>query len=126
MNEKREMSAREYLEKKAAMTGADGKGKCTIRCRECPLSNYNNSKGVGCGALETVYPWLAVEAVQEWEDAQKPKTILQDFLEKHPNAKMDRGGYRPAVCAKNLGYVDRCISVCECTMCWNQPLEVKE
>lgn len=48
------------------------------------------------------------------------KTILQDFLEKYPNAKLRKGIPR-GVCAEGLGYC-----VCDidksCFDCWNTPM----
>ena len=51
-----------------------------------------------------------------------PKTRLQDFLEKHPNAKTLCDG-TPKVCCADLGYCNNCIETdddTECGLCWNQ------
>lgn len=56
-----------YLKEKARMTKANN-GKCTIYCRDCPLSSYNTSTDIGCSRLEIMYPKEAVVVVQKWSD----------------------------------------------------------
>ena len=58
----------------------------------------------------------------------KGKTILQDLLEKYPNAKRGKDGV-PKLCPSKLGYSDteNCseMSFEECIDCWNRPVEEK-
>ena len=124
MSEKREMTARDYFEYKATMTGLDDKGRCTIKCRTCPISSNNNNCRVGCRELESIYPWRAIELVQKWAEEHPVKTIAEDFFEKFPNAPKDEDVPKP--CAKHCGYVDDCPEGVTCNECWKQPLEVKE
>lgn len=63
----------------------------------------------------------AVEIVEKWSKENPQKTILQDFLEKYPNARIDSKG-RPVSCPENLGYPTDCELV-KCCDCWNRPLE---
>lgn len=57
------------------------------------------------------------------------KTILQDFLEKCPNAPMVEDMKIPRVCVELVGYkaYDRCLDPAGggCKACWNRPLEVE-
>lgn len=68
----------------------------------------------------------AAAKVEAWEKANEEpqKTILQDFLEKYPKARMDDDGIPFNICTYNLGYEDdkyECDLKCE--KCWNTPLE---
>ena len=51
------------------------------------------------------------------------KTILQDFLEKYPNAELNDDGV-PKPCPYWLGYKDMpfCNRI-RCVECWNRPME---
>lgn len=54
-----------------------------------------------------------------------PQTIiLEDFLEKYPNAPLNDWGMPLRVCPIDLGYEDRTTQSCfdECADCWNRPI----
>ena len=116
-----------YLKEKARMTKSVLKG-CTITCRECPLSDYNNPEHIGCGWFEKRYPKEAISIVQKWSDEHPIKTILDDFLEKYPKANLRPNGASPYLCPYSLGYEEA--AYCDgqefrnCRECWNRPLEV--
>lgn len=116
-----------YFAEKARMTKTNDKGSCTIICTECPLSMSNNRKNVPCITFEKLYTEKALEIVQKWSDEHKEKTILDDFLEKYPNALLSKDGKRPLpiICANKLGYKVTCdyVNHDDCTKCWQTPLD---
>ena len=122
------MDALKYFQEKARMTKADEKGNCTISCVHCPLfsHNYDEVSDSICGCFELAYPEKAIAIVQKWADEHPPKTIMQDFFEKYPNAPKDDNG-TPILCTKCLGYesLNCAIGDDECVKCWNQPMEEK-
>lgn len=61
----------------------------------------------------------------ENDEEHQVKTILQDFLEKYPNAMLDESGV-PKTCPNALGYTKEngCVYDGNCRDCWNRPLEV--
>ena len=61
--------------------------------------------------------------VEKWSKEHPPKTRLQDLLEKHPSARLNRSGY-PTFCCQALGYCVKCLyGYNECKACWNMPVE---
>lgn len=118
-----EMTALEYFKEKERMTK-----KCSISCTDCPLFKENNTTGLRCGDLQGVHPEIAVSIVEKWAEEHPKKTILQDFLEKHPNALLDMDG-TPRICLKELGYPPDGYSKgceCDCVPCWNRCMETEE
>lgn len=64
-----------------------------------------------------------IENVRQWTELNPETTILRDFLEKYPKAKLDDYGV-PKMCPSWLGYKD--MQLCtrlKCNECWNQPLK---
>lgn len=125
MSEKREMTAMEFLKEYKRMC------------------DYHEPNCLNCGIAQTAEfypncgPWIAdnpeqaISIVQNWAKEHPVKTMLQDFLEKYPNAPMNKKGFPDGVCPRDLGYVDEeCKSPTPfntyCFECWNRPLEVKE
>lgn len=98
-------------------------------CPECPLYNLNFGKGcnIGQDATDEDINNL-ISSVENWAKEHSQKTMLQDFLEKHPKAKIYQSGNQkgtPKVCPHNLGYC-KDNSFCDnhsCFDCWNRPLE---
>lgn len=82
----------------------------------------NNGKALSCGDFELEYPEEAVAIIEKWAEEHPQKTILMDFLEKFPNAKLRNNGIPPGVCPDILGYSK--IRRCErsCVDCWNRPI----
>lgn len=58
----------------------------------------------------------------------KKKTMLQDFMEKHPGARMGLGNL-PSICPDQVGYGSGKPNVCHtdasdrCAVCWGRPWE---
>lgn len=66
-----------------------------------------------------------VGIVERWSKDHPPKTRLQDFFEKYPNAPIEVDG-TPIVCCENLGYCDACNAETDCVRCWNKAMEDDE
>ena len=108
------MEALEYIKAKNRMTN-----DCDINCENCPLSSFNNGKGITCRELEVKFPECDIEIVEKWAKEHLPKTYSQDFLEKFPNAPKDINGI-PIACKKSI-YGGRCDH--NCPDCWNELME---
>lgn len=73
-------------------------------------------------------PEEAVKIVEKWSEEHPRKTLLQDFLEKYPNAKIESDG-TPGFCPNALGYRD--IEICLdddpnttcCDKCWGRCID---
>lgn len=117
------MDAVKYLKEKWRMIENLESGSvkgCTIsKCAICPLSIDNNKTLKLCPEFERTEPETAVEIVEKWSKEHPQKTILQDFLERYPNATLSSKGV-PIYCALHLGYLDKCEAIC--SDCWNRPL----
>ena len=84
------------------------------RCLECPRAIEEMSDE----ELEKF-----VNTVEQWSKEHPPKTRLQDFMEKYPNAQICESGL-PSACCKSLGYCKSCDPVGNnCEVCWNMPVE---
>ena len=121
------MDAIEYFEEKKRMLNSLGRtnGRCNlVNCVDCPLSSFNAKHELSCAAFEIEYPKKAVAIVEKWAEEQPQKTILQDFLEKYPNALLDEDDV-PVTCCRNLGFTQPkdCYKV-YCKKCWNRPLPI--
>ena len=103
-------------------------------CFECPLSSKTNGTRKTCRVFENCYPDKVMEIVQKWSDEHPPKTLLSEFLEHYPNAKMNNDGYPSDIAPCSLGLVKRkdiCKNMClyfydnghPCYDCWNIPIE---
>lgn len=87
---------------------------------ECAL--YGEHCHLACGDLKVED---IVFRVEKWSEEHPEKTILQDFLEKYPNALLDKDGL-PEICPHQIGYprMKGCIpDEYFCKKCWNRPLE---
>lgn len=69
---------------------------------------------------------LIINIVEQWSKNHPRKTILQDFLEKHPKAPRKNDGL-PKCCPYYCGYSDiyDCFGgeINTCFNCWNRPME---
>ena len=67
-----------------------------------------------------------IEAIlTKWTEEHPERTIMDDFLEKHPKAPKDEDGI-PFACAQRCGYTEGCIGNTSrkyCAQCWRRPLE---
>lgn len=116
------MDTIKYFNEKKRMLNSLGRisGRCNlVNCEDCPLSSFNAKHKLSCSAFELEYPEEAAAIIKKWAEEHPQKTILMDFLEKYPKARLDKG--IPIICAKHLGYIKECDSYC--TECWNRPLE---
>lgn len=97
-------------------------------CEGCLI--YAIDIGTGCFDFQGDHPKQTVEIVEKWAEEHPRKTILQDFLEKYPNAIMEDGGF-PELCPYHLGYEkeptdnDEFCNAGEdgCRKCWNRQLD---
>ena len=109
------MDAVKYLKERSRMC------KNHTCCSSCPL----DEEARDCRNTEKINPEEAVEIVEKWSAENPPKTILQDFLEKYPNAPLKNNSC-PSFCPSILGYkfikcsLEYCMT---CKECWNRPLE---
>ena len=107
------MDAVKYCKEKRRMLNSLGRigGVCFgVKCNKCCFMTEK-----GC----VVHEKESVEIVEKWSAEHPQKTILQDFLEKYPNATLCRDV--PNYCPMHLGYLKKCEE--NCIECWNSPLE---
>lgn len=104
------------------------KSMCKGRaCGDCPLGKASKQKCTGCTEYCLEHPEEAEKILIKWDKEHPRKTILMDFLEKHPNAPLDDDGTPQDVCPFALGYVKN--GECylddgnDCIPCWNRPME---
>ena len=124
------MDAVKYFEEKRRMLDSLGRTDRVcfgVECSNCPLHSQNNGRGLNCGELEVIYPEQAIEIIEKWSQEHPRKTMLQDFLEKYPKAKLFNDGTPYRICPEDLGYCDE-VDDCkpytrDCVACWNRPLE---
>lgn len=62
-----------------------------------------------------------VAFIEQWVEEHPRKTRMQDFLEKFPNAIINKAG-NPRACCEQLGYTQECHNG-TCLEYWNQPME---
>lgn len=95
------------------MCKATSCGRCGLYGKEGTCRFFTQSK-----------PEEAIAIVQEWSDANQPKTRLSVLLEAFPNAVMKSKGDLPLSCARLIFGFDE--NECEkksCAECWNTPIE---
>lgn len=115
------MNAIKYQKEKRRMT----KGCSSSSCDDCLLHPKNNKKGILCTRFEQQYPEKAVAIVENWAKEHPVKTYKSVFLEKFPDAKIEKNGVpypciiyffgekvRPGACGN-----------CSCTYCWDREVE---
>lgn len=100
-------------------------------CSTCELHKNNNKTNVSCYRLANEYPNEAVAIVEKWSKEHPQKTILDDFLEKYPNAPTNKEyGFPLSICPSELGYKNKCTNaekyISGCAACWSRPLSEVE
>lgn len=91
-------------------------------CADCPLKPLKTvTEAAMCSEAIKRRPVDAIAIVQKWSDEHPVKTVKDDFLEKYPNALLDKDGI-PTGCIRWLGYHITCPPAGLCTECWNKPL----
>lgn len=126
------MDAIKYLKEKwrmiESLESGNAKGCTSSKCAICPLSMDNNETSKLCPEFERTEPEKVIALVEKWSKEHPQKTMLQDFLEKHPDAPLyDDDGIPRRVCPHHLGYEKSNNSTCRdisrsCVECWNRPL----
>lgn len=97
-----------------------------INCQCCGF--YNRIEGCIEKSIEEADAERAVRIVQNWSDRNPPKTLLTEFLERYPNAKLNNRGYPEYIIPCELGAIHKVCayhynSSCdECQDCWNTPI----
>ena len=102
-----------------------------FNCDGCPIQGAKPNL-MSCGDFRRENASVFVSVVEKWAEAHPVKTRLQDFMEKHPNARTDSRGiphYYPTVfgyCGNPNG-VHPC-ATCDCRgkeieCCWGLPVE---
>ena len=100
-------------------------------CKGCP-----REKCLKCGIEELSDTGIKelINDVEKWSKEHPPKTRLQDFREKYPNAEVYPDG-QPVICCARLGYREYCGKSLDdnhegfkegfkaCFNCWNMPVE---
>lgn len=91
-------------------------------CYDCPFENkftFCSPSDLGLGDITQE----VIDLVQKWSDEHQSKTLLEDFLEKYPNAPLRRNDV-PKLCPSSIW--DRADDECEhvsCRECWNRTLD---
>ncbi len=114
-----------YLRKRGEMCNA-------VDCDQCPLSEINNGKKLGCDQYEERFPEEAIAKVKAWHEKKYKKyTYRDDFFSKFPNAKRDTEGNPmdsvtsetiPA-CSLYPEIKDKCTECSDCEICWDMKKE---
>ena len=118
------MDAVKYFKEKKRMLKALG-GCKAVNCKKCPFGSFENGSSLTCTDFQNHHPEKAVAIVEKWSQERPRKTMLSDFLEKYPNAQLDKNG-TPCVCPDELGYCKGRYckpNELDCMKCWNRPLE---
>lgn len=122
------MDAVKYLKGKVRMMNSIGRKKWICSgavCADCPFSYKNNGKNLNCSAFEAEYSEEAVAIIEKWAAEHPQKTMLQDFLEKYPNAPLSKIDGTPIICPYKIGYEEQYLDCNDigCVKCWNRPIE---
>ena len=93
-------------------------------CDNCPLYAGNNITGLSCNKFILKCPEEVEKILTKWAEEHPQKTILMDFLEKHPSAPLN-SQKMPFTCPYKLGYGKEadCNDSEDCPDCWNRPME---
>lgn len=115
------MDAEKYLKERGRMTN-----ECNVySCQDCKLGLCYNRYELTCTELEHRYPEEAVAIVEQWAKEHPAKTYKDVFLEKFPDAKIEKNGV-PYPCIIYLfgeKVRPRACGNCSCTYCWNREVE---
>ena len=87
-------------------------------CEECPLYPLDTCV-IGDETKTPLDDKQVLQVIQHWSDGH-PRTYLQDFLTKFPDAVMDDYPL-PSICRRLLYITPECKSTCN--LCWNEPME---
>lgn len=96
-------------------------------CGDCPLRKVKNSACLISLIKECEVEKVAdqlEEVLRKWAEEHPLKTYKDVFLEKLPNARINKKDSIPAVCRKMVfgGFLNDCIDNGDkCKECWNKP-----
>ena len=113
------MDAIEFIKERNRMCDYYKDNRCWNDNEQCPAlyckcHDFRNAADDG---------FKIVDIVDQWSKKHPQKTMLQDFLEKFPKAKLNDYGV-PRVCPSLLGYKDMIpCNRLKCNECWNRPLK---
>lgn len=82
------MDVAEYLKERGRMTNACD----ACSCSKCGLDSLRNGHDITCTELEHEYPEEAVAIVEQWAKEHPVRTYKSVFLEKFPDAKIEKNG----------------------------------
>lgn len=98
----------------------------SCKIKGCPAENLS------CDSLEEIeiQGFKLIKDVEQWSKEHPRKTMLQDFLDKFPNAPLESDG-TPSLCPYKCGYTrENCCKKFNphpayktCLECWNRPVE---
>lgn len=94
-----------------------------LDCDDCPLSIKNRKSNASCVEFMIGQPEQAELILDKWDKEHPQKTMLMDFMEKHPNAPLNKNNGTPNICPADLGYEKEQECSIGCLDCWNRPLQ---
>lgn len=91
------------------------------QCAGCPLEKFEDCDIDSTTDTETMREIVSI--VEDWASKNPPKTRLEDFKEKYPNAELRTDGV-PVSCCEHLGYCRDCNEPLDsCEECWNTSID---
>lgn len=115
------MDAVEYLKQRTRMTH-----KCDIGvCQFCELGVNYNGHTIGCEEFESKFPEEAAAIVENWAKEHPEKTYKDVFLERFPDAKIEKNGvpYPCIIYFFGEKVRPRACGNFSCTYCWDREVE---
>ena len=97
----------------------------TKTCNGCSFEYKCDYRCLGVLEIENITQ-ETIDLLQKWSDEHPRKTLLEDFLEKYPNATISKYEDIPCICAEDLGYKsdnELCETEDGCQKCWNRTLD---
>lgn len=123
MNDKHEMTAREFLQTMKRMCYEHG------GCGACPMQKAVGPKTT-CASWRIHHPDEAIAIVKKWAEEHPEKTrktYKEDYLEKFPNVQMrfdaEHTMSRPVGCRMNIYGIEGLCTGRNCFSCWNVEME---
>lgn len=114
------MDALNYLKTRKRMTK-----NCGMDCDECLLGCNKNSRGVSCSGLETNYPKVAIQIVEDWG---KDNPLISNVDKYKEVIKETFGDDLIDICDKQVPNF-KCSSFASCDECiefWGREYKKKE
>lgn len=126
------MDAIKFLKERQRMFKMAGGGTTGLHCADvnCRKCAFHIKEEPSC--LEDLQDYEGMEAaIEEWSAKHPRKTCKQDFVEKFPNAPLDKEDNAPIICPYEVGYFSYDNRLCGgiengdniCRDCWNREME---